>query len=272
MMMMARPPANAMLQCCAVLSALLLSGAFAAASVSVVSSPAPYEHLRGKPYTVDWDYRAIRLNGERVLLLSGGMHYSRATPAMWPGLMRELRNAGLNTLQSYVFWNYHEVERGVWDFTTEARNLTAFLQTAADAGLFVNLRMGPFVCGEWTYGGIPVWLRSSWAFRDANPGWLAAMSDFYAVLIPLIEPFFARNGGPIILTQIENEYTTAAHTRRRTGIRGSTYPVTPGHCSLTLSFRRSLVWQIWHHREQPSDRQSTAIRRLVRRIQRSTGD
>ena len=39
------------------------------------------------------------------------------------------------------------------------RNLSKFLQDAADAGLFVNLRIGPYVCAEWNYGGLPVWLN-----------------------------------------------------------------------------------------------------------------
>jgi len=37
-------------------------------------------------------------------------------------------------------------------------NLTLFMQKAAAAGLFVNLRIGPYVCAEWTYGGLPAWL------------------------------------------------------------------------------------------------------------------
>jgi beta-galactosidase GanA len=40
-----------------------------------------------------------------------------------------------------VFWNYHEIEQGRWDWTTDSRNLSLFLQLAADHGLFVNLRL-----------------------------------------------------------------------------------------------------------------------------------
>jgi beta-galactosidase GanA len=45
---------------------------------------------------------------------------------------------------SYVFWNYHEDVKGTKDYETESRNLREFLQAAQDAGLFVNLRIGPY--------------------------------------------------------------------------------------------------------------------------------
>ena len=183
------------------LCALVLCTIPRSASAAISS----YDDVRGRPYTVGWDHRALLINNQRVLLLSGGIHYPRSTPAMWPHLMRELRASGLNAMQSYLFWSYHEVQPGVWDLSSESRNVTAFLDAARDAGVWVNLRMGPYVCGEWSYGGIPVWLRSDFAFRDANAQWLAAMSSFYAHMLPVLEPYLARNGGPIILTQVENE-------------------------------------------------------------------
>ena len=42
------------------------------------------------------------------------------------------------------FWNYHEDVKGTRDYQTESRNLREFLQAAQDAGLFVNLRIGPY--------------------------------------------------------------------------------------------------------------------------------
>ncbi|CAF4731114.1 unnamed protein product, partial [Rotaria magnacalcarata] len=79
-------------------------------------------------------------------------------PGMWPYIMKMAKNQGLNTVQTYVFWNIHEQKPGVLDFTGRA-NLSQFLQDAADAGLFVNLRIGPYVCAEWNYGGLPAWLN-----------------------------------------------------------------------------------------------------------------
>ena len=62
----------------------------------------PYETVRGLPYTVTYDERSFLINGQRTLLLSGSIHYPRASPTMWPQLMASARAAGLNTIQTYV--------------------------------------------------------------------------------------------------------------------------------------------------------------------------
>jgi len=62
---------------------------------------------------VSYDHRAVTIDGERTLLLSGAIHYPRSTPGMWRSLMERSKEAGLNTLETYVFWNLHERRRGV---------------------------------------------------------------------------------------------------------------------------------------------------------------
>ena len=56
-----------------------------------------------------------------------------------------------------TFWNVHEHDLSdprVYDFTDASRaNLTRLLATAAEVGLFVNVRLGPYVCAEWNFGG-----------------------------------------------------------------------------------------------------------------------
>lgn len=42
-------------------------------------------------------------------------------------------------MQVYIFWNFHEQVEGVYNFNDRG-NLTDFMQAAAEAGLFVNLR------------------------------------------------------------------------------------------------------------------------------------
>lgn len=70
------------------------------------------------------------------------------------------------------------------------------------------LRIGPFVCSEWSYGGIPLWLREnkSTIYRTNNTVWEYEMTVFTNVILKYINQHLARNGGPIILAQIENEY------------------------------------------------------------------
>lgn len=49
---------------------------------------------------------------------------------------------------SYVPWNYHEPEPGVYNFNG-SRDLFAFLKEATLANLLVILRPGPYICAEW---------------------------------------------------------------------------------------------------------------------------
>ncbi|CAF1034774.1 unnamed protein product [Rotaria sordida] len=171
------------------------------------ANPITFEDVRGTPYKVDYDHRAIRINGVRTMLISGAIHYPRSTPMMWPYIMKMAKNQGLNTIQTYVFWNLHEQKQDVLDFTGRA-NLSRFLQEATNAGLFVNLRIGPYVSAEWTYGGLPVWLNQipNISFRSNNEPWKRLMKQFILTIIDYVTPYLAKNGGPIILAQIENEY------------------------------------------------------------------
>eukprot|EP01114_Cavostelium_apophysatum_P003339 TRINITY_DN1316_c0_g1_i1.p1 TRINITY_DN1316_c0_g1~~TRINITY_DN1316_c0_g1_i1.p1 ORF type:complete len:811 (-),score=150.36 TRINITY_DN1316_c0_g1_i1:24-2126(-) len=79
---------------------------------------------------------------------------------------------------------------------------------AATNKLWVNLRIGPYICGEWNYGGFPEWLKEvpDMVFRDFNDPFMAAMATWMTFITKYLEPYFASNGGPIILVQVENEY------------------------------------------------------------------
>ena len=66
---------------------------------------------------------------------------------------------GINTLSTYVFWNAHEPEEGMWDFSG-MNDVAEFIRIAGEEGLMVLLRPGPYVCAEWDYGGLPWWLQT----------------------------------------------------------------------------------------------------------------
>ena len=61
-----------------------------------------FDRVRGVPYSVTHDERAIIVNGERVLLLSGSIHYPRFAEAEWSHQFNLSRMAGLNMIQTYV--------------------------------------------------------------------------------------------------------------------------------------------------------------------------
>lgn len=128
------------------------------ACAAVAALAVDYRDVAGSPYNVSFDRRSFRINNDPILLLSGSIHMQRATPALWPKLLARARANGLNHIQVYVFWNYHEHARGNVTFSGDA-DLATFIRACAAANLFVNLRIGPYVCSEWTWGGLPVWLQ-----------------------------------------------------------------------------------------------------------------
>ena len=82
----------------------------------------------------------------------------------------------------------------------------AFIALAGNAGLHVVARLGPYVCGERTNGGVPLWMRSEAAcFRCSDPGWESHMATALTAMFRHVEPLLASSGGPIIALQVENE-------------------------------------------------------------------
>ena len=58
-------------------------------------------------------------------------------------LLAQARADGLNHVQIYVFWNFHERTRGEYNFEAKTRaDLAGFFRLSAAAGLFVNVRIG----------------------------------------------------------------------------------------------------------------------------------
>ncbi|CAN6914681.1 unnamed protein product, partial [Brassica oleracea] len=159
--------------------------------------------------TVTYDHKAVIINGQRRILLSGSIHYPRSTPEMWPDLVKKAKEGGLDVIQTYVFWNGHEPSPGQYYFE-ERYDLVKFIQLVQQAGLYVHLRIGPYVCAEWNFGGFPVWLKfvPGMAFRTDNEPFKAAMQKFTEKIVGMMkqEKLFETQGGPIILSQIENEY------------------------------------------------------------------
>lgn len=114
-----------------------------------------YHDLRThRRYEVSYDNRSFIIDGQRTLLLSGAVHYPRVVAEQWSDVFRQMYLDGLNTVQTYIYWNLHQSERGgEYDFSGN-KNWTSFVEKAAEAGLFVTLRIGPFVGSEWDYGAL----------------------------------------------------------------------------------------------------------------------
>lgn len=140
-------------------------------------------------------------------ILSGAVHYFRIVPEYWEDRLRKVKAAGLNTVETYIPWNFHERRKGVFTFTGAA-DVERFVKLAGELGLYVIIRPSPYICAEWEAGGLPFWLLqdSTLKIRCSSEAYLRHIQAYYHELLPRLVPFQRTHGGPIIAMQIENEY------------------------------------------------------------------
>uniref|UniRef100_A0ACB8FUI3 Beta-galactosidase n=1 Tax=Sphaerodactylus townsendi TaxID=933632 RepID=A0ACB8FUI3_9SAUR len=160
-----------------------------------------------RSFGIDYAHDCFRKDGKPFRYISGSIHYSRIPRYYWKDRLLKMKMAGLDAVQTYVPWNFHESEPGVYNFSGD-RDLEQFLQVVEEIGLLVILRAGPYICAEWDMGGLPAWLlqKKSIVLRSSDPDYLTAVERWMGVLLPKMKPHLYQSGGPIIMVQVENEY------------------------------------------------------------------
>lgn len=155
------------------------------------------------------------VNGKATPLLSGEMHYSRIPHEYWRHRLQMMKGMGLNTVATYVFWNWHETAPGVWDFAGD-KNLAEYIKIAGEEGMMVILRPGPYVCAEWEFGGYPWWLQNieGMEIRRENEQFLKHTKLYLERLYKEVGHLQCTNGGPIIMVQCENEFGSYVSQRQ----------------------------------------------------------
>ena len=155
------------------------------------------------------------LNGKVTRVLSGEMHYSRIPHEYWRHRLQMMKGMGLNTVATYVFWNWHETEPGKWDFEGD-KNLAEYIRIAGEEGMMVILRPGPYVCAEWEFGGYPWWLQNieGMEIRRDNEPFLQCTQRYIERLYQEVGHLQCTNGGPIIMVQCENEFGSYVSQRQ----------------------------------------------------------
>ncbi len=145
-------------------------------------------------------------DGRPFFGISGEMHYCRVSPDQWDDALVKMRCGGLNIISTYVFWNVHEEEEGVFRFDG-CRDLRAFLEKCEKHGMYVIARVGPFAHGEMRNGGLPDWLYGKpYDVREDDPGFLEAVRKFFRAIHAQMDGHYFSQGGCVIGAQIENEY------------------------------------------------------------------
>ncbi|MBE2193774.1 MAG: beta-galactosidase [Anaerolinea sp.] len=162
------------------------------------------------------------LNDTPLLIQAGEFHYFRTPADQWAHRLGLLRTAGFNAVAAYIPWLWHQPEPGVSDLdghTHPMRSLSGFLDMAAEMGLWIIARPGPYIMAETINEGVPPWVFSQFpqaAFigQDGkaqnvvsylHPDFLKCVEGWYQAVFEVLAPRQISRGGKILLTQLDNE-------------------------------------------------------------------
>ncbi len=154
------------------------------------------------------------LNDSEYVIRSGAIHYFRVPSIYWEDRLKKLKECGLNTVETYVAWSYHEEIPGQFDFTGE-RDFKKFIKIAENLGLNVILRPGPYICAEYDFGGLPYWLLKdrNIKLRTYDEQYLSYVERYLVELYKYLHDCFSSQGGNIIAVQVENEYGSYGNSK-----------------------------------------------------------
>lgn len=144
-----------------------------------------------------------------MMIFSGEFHPFRLpVPDLWLDVLQKIKSMGFTGVSFYTDWGLLEgdpgnvVTEGIWSLET-------FFRAATQAGIYLIARPGPYINAETTAGGIPGWvLRSNFTIRSDEYGYLNMTRHYMSTIAHAIEKAQITHGGPVIMVQPENEYTT----------------------------------------------------------------
>ncbi len=161
----------------------------------------------GKPHQLALHDRQFWIDGKPMRVFAGEIHPARIPPEFWEDRIKKAKAMGLNTVSVYLFWNEIEPTEGNFVFTGKT-DVRRFVKLCQDNGMWVLLRSGPYVCGEIDFGGLPAWLlkHPGLKIRSDEPQFMAYSKSYVEQIGKQLGDLQVAHGGPILMTQIENEY------------------------------------------------------------------
>jgi hypothetical protein len=128
-------------------------------------------------------YPELRVAGQPFFLNSAAFFYYRISHDRWNATLDRYRALGINTIDIYIPWNWHEPAEGQFDFdghTNPRRDLRGLLRMIAAKNLKLIARPGPLILNEWRLGGYPEWLLERPDYpADARMGALDILEGRY---------------------------------------------------------------------------------------------
>ncbi|MCR4592712.1 MAG: beta-galactosidase [Bacteroidaceae bacterium] len=160
-----------------------------------------------KPGTFTTGDKTFLLNGQPFVVKAAEVHYPRIPRPYWEHRIQMCKALGMNAVCIYIFWNIHEQQEGLFNFT-DNNDVAEFCRIAQKNGMYVIVRPGPYVCAEWEMGGLPWWLlkKKDIKLRERDPYFMERVKIFEEKVGEQLTPLTIQNGGPIIMMQVENEY------------------------------------------------------------------
>ena len=157
--------------------------------------------------SVEITEKQLLIDGKPVQIISGAIHYFRTHNKLWRDRLERAKAIGINTVETYFCWDQHEKREGVFD-NSGLLDFCGFIDTAKELGLYVIVRPGPFICGEWNNGGLPPWLCAlkDCRIRRMNKVYLEKLTGYFDWLLPQLACRQYTKGGNIIMGVVENEY------------------------------------------------------------------
>lgn len=161
--------------------------------------------------TITTDGQSLSIDGRRLWLVSGAVHYARIPRGLWGARLAAARDAGLNCIEAPVPWSRHEPRSGVFDFADES-DLSEFIRMIGAMGMHCIVRAGPFIGDGYDLGGLPAWLMpaSGARLRAGTPEFLQACSRYIAALCAQIKDQQASNprkrSGPVVMLMSEYQW------------------------------------------------------------------
>jgi beta-galactosidase len=170
------------------------------------------------------------INDKPQFIQAGELHYFRTPQDQWRHRLGLLKAAGFNTLAAYIPWLWHQLDEDVSDFDGHShpmRNLEGFLDLAAEMGLWIIARPGPYIMAETNQEGIPQWVfnkypQVSFISQDnkvqniasyLHPDFLDCVAKWYQAIFKVLAPRQITRNGRIIMVQLDNEMGMMAWVR-----------------------------------------------------------